>query len=101
MRFPEWYTVELSSTSKLDSEFCKKFTQQVIKIYNVELSNTANFSIFPKKVTKEQPKVMLLFKKPIESGDNVRLELTRGRQTEVLSEIMTTNPYAAMIRVPG
>jgi hypothetical protein len=101
MRFPEWYTVELSSTSRLDGDFCKKFTEQVIKIYNVELSNTVNFSIFPKKVSRDQPKVMLLFKKPIEAGDKVRLELTRGRQTETLAEVMTTNPYAAMIRVPG
>jgi hypothetical protein len=100
-RFSEWFSVELRSTSKLDPNFCKLFTEQVVKIYNVELSNTSNFSVFPKKVTKEQGKVVLMLKKPTEVGDEVRVEFTCGRKIERLTQVKMENPYQAFIRVPG
>lgn len=99
-RFHEWFTIELKSTSKLELDFCNKMSEQIIKIYNIEINNTANFSIFPTKVTKEQPKIVILLKNPVKPNE-IRVELSRGKQTQVLAGIRTTNPYNAMIRMPG
>lgn len=100
-RFGEWYRVELRSTTKLDPDFCKRFTEQVVKIYNVELCNTSNFSVFPKKVTREQPKIVVIFKKPMDEGDEIRIDFSCGRKTEGLTSLKMENPYTAIIRVPG
>jgi len=72
----------------------------VVRIYNVELSNSIAFSIFPKKVTKDQPKVVILFKTALEPTDKVNLELTRGNHKESIGEVMMSNPHAGMIRIP-
>lgn len=100
-RFQEWYTVELRSTSRLDPEFCTKFTEQVLKIYNVEQISGSNFTVFPKKVSKKSPKVMLGFKRPVDSEMSVRLELSSGREKKVIDGIKMENPYTAYIKLPG
>ncbi|CAG7816922.1 unnamed protein product [Allacma fusca] len=100
VRFNEWFTLELRSASKIDGEFCKKFTDQVVKIYNVELSNNSNFSVFPKKATRNQPKIVVMLKKPLGSEDIIRVEFARGRETSVLNNVVPANPYTAIIRIP-
>lgn len=100
-RFREWFSVDLRSTNKYDPEFSKKFTDQVLLIYNLELSNSSNFSVFPKKVTREQPKICIIFRKPIEKNDEVRIELKTQRQVSVISEVKLENPHSTLIRIPG
>ena len=101
-RFNEWFTLELPSASKVDGEFCKQFTDQVVKIYNVEQGTSAGgFSVFPKKVTREQPKVVIMLKKPLEPEDTIRVEVAKGRDVESLKNVTPTNPHTAIIRIPG
>ncbi len=102
-RFGEWFCVELRSTCKLDLEFSKKFTEQFVKIYNLEQCNTSNFSVFPKKVTRDhgQPKVVVILKKPIESGDEIRVEFSCGRKTETSTFTKIENPFTLLVRLPG
>ncbi|CAL8106388.1 unnamed protein product [Orchesella dallaii] len=99
-RFREWFSVDLRSTNKYEPEFCKKFTEQVLRIYNVELSNSSNFSVFPKKVTREQPKIAIVFKKPVEENDEVRIELKTAVQVSIVSEVKMENPHTVLLRIP-
>lgn len=100
-RFGEWFPVELRSTCKLDLEFSKKFTDHFVKIYNLEQCNTNNFTVFPKKVTRDQPKIIIILKKPLDSGDDVRVEFSCGRRTEGSTFIKIENPYTLSVRLPG
>lgn len=100
-KFSEWFSVDLRSTNKTDLEFCKRFTEQVVRIYNVELSNSSNFSVFPKKVTREQPKIAIVFKKPIQQNDEVRVELKTGNQPCMPLEVKLENPHTTILRIPG
>ncbi|XP_021955287.2 uncharacterized protein LOC110851714 isoform X2 [Folsomia candida] len=99
-RFGEWFPVELRSTCKLDLEFSKKFTDHFVKIYNLEQCNTNNFTVFPKKVTRDQPKIIIILKKPLDSGDDVRVEFSCGRRTEGSTFIKIENPYTLSVRLP-
>lgn len=100
-RFAEWFSVDLRSANKPDADFGKKFVNQVVKIYNLELSNSSNFSVFPKKVTKDQPKIAIVFKKPVEENDEVRVELKAALQQIVISDLKLENPHTAILRIPG
>ncbi|CAG7831513.1 unnamed protein product, partial [Allacma fusca] len=99
-RLNEWYTLELSTISKIDEDFSKKFTDQVNKIYKLELSKTSNFSVFPQKATQDQPKIVIMLKKPLDNEDLIRIEFARGGDVTVLDNVAPTNPYTAIVRIP-
>lgn len=68
----------------------------------MELSNSSNFSVFPKKVTREQPKIAIVFKKPIDLNDEVRVELSTQKPTNTISEyVKLENPHTTLLRIPG
>ena len=64
-------------------------------------SSGGSFSVFPKKVTREQPKIVIMLKKPLEADDAIRVEVAKGRDAETLKNVTPTNPYTAIIRIPG
>lgn len=101
VRFAEWFWVELKSTTKLDTAFAQKFAQQFLKIYNLEVSTSASFSVFPKKVTREQPKIIIVLKNGLEEGDDVKVEFSCGKRIEGAHLLRIENPFTISVRVPG
>jgi len=100
LEFSNWETLELKPSSKLDAEFYTKLAEKVLRIYNLEQRPPAGFSIFPKKVTKHQQKIVIFFKKAVEDGDVVTVKLGRGPKKEFIQEVVLVNPYSGIIKLP-
>lgn len=94
----EWFVLELPEL-KLNTKFRDAFTSQVLKIYKEELLANSLLTVFPKKVTNEQPKLSVFIKKPVESEDKIDVSFTKLGDSESVSRVALSS--ALLLRIPG
>lgn len=93
-----WFILELDDL-KLSNRFREAFAKQVLKIYNLELQASNMFSIFPKKVTNDQPKFSIFLRKPVTASDSVCVSFSKMNDSESTDEVVPATAF--LVRLPG
>ena len=93
-----WCVLELDDL-KLNNKFREEFAKQLLKIYNVEMQASNVFSIFPKKVTNDQPKFSIFLRKPITVSDSVSVSFCKMGDSESTNEVVPSSAF--LVRLPG
>jgi len=102
--FPQWVHLEARDH---DLEFVQTvlyFSTQILQRTEARLPVTAEslfFTLFPRKVTENQNKVVIMFDKPLNARSTLRvvIEKTNGQKMAV-DDIKLKNPFTLMVTFP-
>ena len=102
--FPQWVHLEARDH---DLEFVQTvlyFSTQILQRTEARLPVTAEslfFTLFPRKVTENQNKVVIMFDKPLNARSTLRvvIEKTNGQKMAV-DDVKLKNPFTLMVTFP-